>query len=167
MTDESGHLGRGIWATDRNGDLQLVAHTGMYLEPTPNLGGTIASLRMHAGGSSDNGYLAALNDAGLIAFSVEFSHGAEAVIVASLQEGDFDVDGDVDITDLNIVRNNFAWTFDIFDLNKVRNHFGEGPPTTSVPEPGAWSLAVIATLAGIGMARRRYGDMRFPGRRVR
>jgi len=65
--------------------------------------------------------------------------------------GDTDDDGDVDITDLNNVRNNFGsqgnpivgdtapfnGIVDITDLNNVRNNFGVGPGGSPVPEAGA------------------------------
>lgn len=80
--------------------------------------------------------------------------------------GDTDNDGDVDLNDLNGVRNNFgsfgepgatpgdAFPFDgivdLRDLNAVRNNFGVSASNaaTSVPEPGSWLLLTIA-LSGL------------------
>jgi hypothetical protein len=78
--------------------------------------------------------------------------------------GDTDGDGDVDLTDLNNVRNNFGGTtggdtdndgdVDLTDLNNVRNNFGATAGANSVPEPGTLALAAAA-LAGFGLFARR------------
>jgi hypothetical protein len=82
--------------------------------------------------------------------------------------GDTDLDGDVDLEDLNNVRNNFGDTglgdtnadgiVDLVDLNSVRNHFGDTAPSGAVPEPGGISLAVIALCccAGWRIRPRRF-----------
>lgn len=71
--------------------------------------------------------------------------------------GDVNGDGQVDLEDLNAVRNNFeGWgegdsTMDgkinIADLNLVRNHFGYGVQAAAVPEPSAGLLGVLALAA--------------------
>jgi hypothetical protein len=76
--------------------------------------------------------------------------------------GDFDADWDVDLDDLNAVRNAFgsagepgmpgdAYPFDgqvdLNDLNAVRNNFSGGA-SIAVPEPSTWALAgVLAAVA--------------------
>jgi glucose/arabinose dehydrogenase len=67
--------------------------------------------------------------------------------------GDTDGNGEVDIVDLNNVRNNFGaaglgdtnldGVVNIVDLNNVRNSFAAGP-TESVPEPGAVSMLLVS-----------------------
>lgn len=79
------------------------------------------------------------------------------------QPGDTDGDLDVDITDLNNVRNNFSGEglgdtdgdndVDITDLNNVRNNFGAGAPV-GVPEPGSAAL-VLCGLGAVMLLRRR------------
>ncbi|MDZ4779058.1 MAG: PEP-CTERM sorting domain-containing protein [Planctomycetia bacterium] len=79
------------------------------------------------------------------------------------QLGDTDGDLDVDITDLNNVRNNFSGEglgdtdgdldVDITDLNNVRNNFGAGAPV-GVPEPTS-AVLVLCGLGGVLLARRR------------
>ncbi len=87
------------------------------------------------------------------------------------QNGDTDGDGDVDLTDLNAVRNNFgtsgpiggtpgdAFPYDgsvtLSDLNGVRNNFGATPGAQGVPEPGSLGLAGIAVAAGLVFGWRR------------
>lgn len=75
---------------------------------------------------------------------------------AAAQPGDTDDDGDVDIEDLNNVRNQFGGAgeaivgdtdgnhvVDIVDLNNVRNYFGASE-FAAVPEPAGWTLALAA-----------------------
>jgi hypothetical protein len=77
--------------------------------------------------------------------------------------GDADFDGDVDLEDLNLVRNNFGLPFpgdtdlsgtvDLADLNFVRNAFGSS--VQAVPEPSTMAAAGMIALVGI-LARCRY-----------
>jgi hypothetical protein len=79
------------------------------------------------------------------------------------QPGDTNGDGQVDIVDLNNVRNNFGSenppvgdtngdnVVDITDLNAVRNNFGAGSPA---PEPSA-VVMLVCGLGGLAIARRR------------
>ncbi len=80
--------------------------------------------------------------------------------------GDTDSDGDVDLNDLNNVRNNFGANglgdtdgdtdVDLNDLNNVRNNFGATPGgANAVPEPGAASLAVVMLAVGGALLHRR------------
>lgn len=80
--------------------------------------------------------------------------------------GDTDLDGDVDIDDLNNVRNNFGAAslgdtndddaVNIDDLNNVRNNFdlSIGAPT-SVPEPPAVGLLLLTAIGAVLGRRRR------------
>ncbi len=103
---------------------------------------------------------------GRIGGSLRFDVGAG-------QSGDTDLDGDVDIVDLNNVRNNFDEAgegiagdtapfdgmVDINDLNHVRDNFGSSLFTagglTAVPEPATAGLAVCGLIALAGYRHRR------------
>ncbi len=91
--------------------------------------------------------------------------------------GDADLDGNVDLADLNVIRNGFGaaadWSggdFDgdgsvgLNDLNAVRNHFGasrQAPVGTPVPEPAGLLLgAVTAVFASTQNMIRRVGSRR-------
>lgn len=68
--------------------------------------------------------------------------------------GDTDDDGDVDLDDLNNVRNNFGGSedgdadgdndTDLDDLNAVRNNFGATSGASALPEPTSAALLAIA-----------------------
>jgi len=84
--------------------------------------------------------------------------------------GDTNGDGRVDIDDLNNVRNNFGasappdppgdtnadGTVNIDDLNNVRNNFGAmAAAASNVPEPGGWTIGVLAWLGTLTIGARR------------
>ncbi len=83
-------------------------------------------------------------------------------IIEGAQDGDTDNDGDVDLNDLNNVRNQFGsfgfpvlgdtYPFDgdvdLDDLNAVRNYFGTAG-ASAAPEPAAWVIGVILCAAAI------------------
>lgn len=73
-------------------------------------------------------------------------------------------DGDIDLTDLNNVRNNFGGStggdmapidgiVDLYDLNMVRNYMGSVVPPQAVPEPSAALLACLG-VTGLAIYRR-------------
>jgi hypothetical protein len=89
--------------------------------------------------------------------------GRASVVRSDHILGDADFDGDVDLEDLNLVRNNFGLPFpgdtdlsgtvDLADLNFVRNAFGSS--VQAVPEPSTMVVAGMFALACI-LARCRY-----------
>lgn len=81
--------------------------------------------------------------------------------------GDADGDDDVDLDDLNAVRNGFGGNglgdvdgdldVDLDDLNAVRNHFGE-TGANPVPEPSTLLLTIGFAIAATAGTRRRRRD---------
>ncbi len=106
---------------------------------------------------SRNGAFAALAVSGLPSgFSLETLYddvAHQAVLVVAGMPGDTNADGQVNLVDLNTIRNNFGavgeqlvgdldhdGAIGLSDLNSVRNNFGA---VASVPEPAAWLLTSI------------------------
>jgi len=97
-------------------------------------------------------------DAGVASSSAVFTVVGDGSV--ETQPGDANGDGKVDLTDLNLVRNNFGsegegvpgdtppfdQKVDLGDLNAVRNHFGESLPA-AVPEPATGGTALLGALA--------------------
>ena len=79
-----GQFGRGVWVTDASGQLHLVAHSGMPFEVAPGDVRVVDLVKLSAGGSSADGQLAGLNDAGRLAFAASFTDGTEGVFVATV-----------------------------------------------------------------------------------
>lgn len=99
-------------------------------------------------------------DYALAAHEIQFLYENPGLALGeSRTPGDTDADGDVDLDDLNNVRNTFGQTgdplgdanhdgvVDLDDLNAVRNHFGTAG-AAAVPEPPAFKIIMIA-LVGI------------------
>lgn len=91
------------------------------------------------------------------------------LVLHSLQTtGDTDGDQDVDLADLNNVRNHFGGTglgdangdnlVNLQDLNDVRNHFGFVGGAQSVPEPPAFLLVAMSLFAATIWRRSRPGQ---------
>jgi arylsulfatase A len=96
---------------------------------------------------------------------VDYSLPENQTAIPQLRQlyGDANLDGVVDLTDLNIVRNNFGnfgigdvnydGVVNLNDLNVVRNNFG-ATQSESVPEPSAVALSAISVLMALVFARR-------------
>lgn len=117
-----------------------------------------------SGGTSVFGDLLALTDTDFYFAWVDFTNPL-SLDAAPNVPGDTDGDRDVDLNDLNNVRNNFGGVappigdtdgdndVDLDDLNAVRNNFGAVAGSNSVPEPATWALA-FAGMAAFAMWRR-------------
>jgi MYXO-CTERM domain-containing protein len=116
------------------------------------------------GGTSIFGDLLELTDTDFYFAWIDFTNPLSPDATTPGVLGDTDDDGDVDLTDLNNVRNNFGSAgtpvlgdtntdglVDLTDLNNVRNNFGASAP---VPEPATWALGLVG-LAALGWMRRR------------
>ncbi|MEM8781301.1 MAG: choice-of-anchor tandem repeat NxxGxxAF-containing protein [Planctomycetota bacterium] len=165
---------QGLFATDADGQLRLVARTGDPFDLDPDPGVTdlkaIEFIEIVSNAGGGDGRPTGLNDAGQLAFYLDFGLGQSGVFRANLSAaavpGDFDSSGQVEQGDLNLVLNNWgsdrgAWAnagglvstqVDQEELNAVLNNWGAtaAPSFTanpSVPEPAVAALAGLAALA--------------------
>ena len=152
-------------ATFASGD--VAARTMLSYEFDSASGKFIIQSRLDAaieGGTSIFGDLLELTDTDFYFAWIDFTNPLSPDATTPGVLGDTDDDGDVDLTDLNNVRNNFGSAgtpvlgdtntdglVDLTDLNNVRNNFGASAP---VPEPATWALGLVG-LAALGWMRRR------------
>jgi hypothetical protein len=171
----------GIWVTDPNGVLTLIARRGNLYDinddPLIDELRTISSVSLCSGGGDGVDSSTRFNDAGQLVFWLGFTDGSEGFFVASIQAaltGDLNGDGFVGITDLNIVL--AAWNqnvppgnpladpsgdgfIGIEDLNVVLGNWNAGTPPgdyapgDAIPEPVA--ALIITACAPLILRRRR------------
>lgn len=137
-------------------ELNLISSTSFNTGVQVLLGNILA-----AGGEQDLVLTFVTEDGDILEGTVEYGS------LTTGQIGDTDEDGDVDLTDLNAVRNNFgssgapglpgdAFPFDgvvdLGDLNGVRNNFG-ATGSAAVPEPASAILG-LGALVGLSLFRR-------------
>jgi hypothetical protein len=151
----------GIWATDHEGQQQLIARKGDELELAPGDLRTISDLSFVGIAANSNGWPSAFNDLGQLAFWASFTDGTQGVFVSNKVAhipGDFNNDRTVDAADYVVWRKTDgtqggydAWrshfgTSLFTDSGSVGDPLGASAESLSaaVPEPGA---AVLFTLA--------------------
>jgi hypothetical protein len=141
---------RGIWATDANGDLQLIARTGDQLEVAPGDSRTLAELDFVSVSNNSDGRRSAFNNVGQLAFWASFTDGSQGVFVSNkvaIVPGDFNHDGTVDSADYVVWRKTDGTQagYDAWRAN-FGNSLGVGsgsvlpsaePLSAAVPEPAA------------------------------
>ena len=146
----------GIWATDPNGLLQLIARTGDEMEVAPSDFRTITSFSFRGGSGTEDGRASSFNDRGQLAFLAAFADGSAGVFVSNLVAhlpGDFNNDGTVDAADYVVWRKNDGTQagYDAWRANFGAS-LGPGsgstlpsaePLSTAVPEPPAVLFASI------------------------
>ncbi len=167
----------GIWATDSDGLLKLIAREGDLFnisnDPFAEDLRTISFVSLITNSDEENGQRTSLNNTGQLAFRLGFTDGQGGIFVANLglprSPADFDLDGDVDDADFGLAfaaftgPGNGPTSNPLADLDSDGDvddaDFGlafaafTGPGSVSnVPEPGA-----LAMLVGLGLltARRR------------
>jgi hypothetical protein len=75
---------RGIWATDPDGQLQLIARTGDALQIAPGDSRTIDYLAFVGGSGNEDGRPSGFNDFGQLAFVAQFTDGSSGIFVSNL-----------------------------------------------------------------------------------
>ena len=114
----------GIWATDSNGALQLIARTGSPLEVAPGEFRTIGELAFVGITGNSDGRASGFNNLGQLVFWARFTDGSQGVFVSSAVAhlpGDFNDDGTVDAADYVVWRKNDGTQI---DYDKWRANFG-------------------------------------------
>ncbi len=174
----------GIWATDQNGALHLIAREGDPLEVLANEIRTISELRFLGGSGNGDSRPSGFNNVGQLAFYAQFTDESSGVFVsnrvANLPEpqilpGDYNGDDTVDAADYVLWRKtlgqivplgtaadgNGDGTIDPEDYNVWRTNFGNSRPGSAassppaVPEPSGKLLLVVAF--GIALTWMRNG----------
>jgi hypothetical protein len=143
---------QGIWATDLNGTLRLIAREGDQFEVAPSDLRTIATLKFAGNTGNEDGRASGFNDAGQIAFSAFFTDGSSGVfvsnVVANSLPGDFNSDGIVDAADYVVWRNTSSsdqtkyntWRANFGRTGLLNNAAASATGALEIPEPFSHSL---------------------------
>ena len=169
-TDVDSSNNTGVWASDRNGNIQLIVRAGDLFDvnddPLIEDLRTVLFARLMGGSGGEDGRPTSFNNAGQLAIDIEFTDGYGGIFVASVGiPGDLDGDGFVGINDLNIVLSNWNQNVPpadpladlsgdgfvgIDDLNAVLSNWNAGTPPAihaNIPEPGTMAALGLTGLA--------------------
>jgi hypothetical protein len=85
LTDSEGaSAGRGIWATDRSGDLQLIVRSGDLMEVAPGDFRTIGGIEIAPDRTGNgDGRPSYFNNRGQLAFAARFTDGTAGIFVSN------------------------------------------------------------------------------------
>ena len=159
----------GLFATDSDGNLRLIARTGdtFDIDAAPDATDlqVISHIDMVSGSGGGDGRPTSLNDEGQLAFQLAFRRGQSGIFLASLMAtllGDYSGNGIVDAADYTVWADNFGSTtnlaadgngdgvVDAADYTIWADNFGSSNTSaiTTVPEPAAglfalWCLSLI------------------------
>jgi hypothetical protein len=154
----------GIWASDPEGALQLIARTGSPLEVAPGVLRTISDVQFVGFTGNSDGRASGFNNLGQLVFWARFTDGSQGVFVSNTVAhlpGDFNNDLTVDAADYVVWRKDDGTPigYDTWRANFGRTLFtGNGSEATgstssfadrfaAVPEPASILLAA----AGLGV----------------
>jgi len=150
LNSSSGAINFGIWAEDLTGVLRLIVRTGDLLDVDDGPGTDFRTINSLAFSGSVDELAPAdgFNNLGQLAFTARFTDGSGGVfvsdLVATLPNGDFDDDNDVDGSDF------LTWQRTLGDSDSLALwEAGFGLPIGSVaagvavPEPSALALLVL------------------------
>jgi hypothetical protein len=157
---------RGIWATDRDGALQLIARTGDLVEVAPGDFRTLGSIDFIPVSANSDGRRSAFNNVGQLAFWASFTDGSQGVFVSNevaTVPGDFNFDGTVDAADYAAWRNGLGTVYTHSHYDIWRANFGTSlgpgsgsalpsaePLSAAIPEPtSAWLITLAAAVCGV------------------
>jgi hypothetical protein len=73
----------GIWATDLDGNLKLIARESAPLEVSPGVFKTVAQLSFHSGTNNEDGRPRGFNNLGQVVFQASFTDGSQGIFVSS------------------------------------------------------------------------------------
>jgi hypothetical protein len=158
----------GIWATNEDGVLQLIARKGSLLEVAPGDSRTISDLGFVTDSGNSDGRPSAFNDLGQLVYWARFTNGTQGVFVSNVVAhlpGDFNNDGTVDVADYVVWRQGLGTIYEQDDHDLWRANFGRsldvvsgvatGVASVAVPEPVSIVLAASALGALFLRSRRR------------
>jgi hypothetical protein len=151
---------RGIWATNPDGALQLIARTGDQIEVAPGDFRTLNSLDFVALSGNGDNRRSAFNNFGQLAFWASFTDGSQGVFVSNVVArlpGDFNTDVTVDAADYVIWRKNFSGDQAMYDAWRANfgSSLGPGsgsalpsaaPLSAAIPEPAMVPTLLMALL---------------------
>lgn len=137
-----------IYATDLEGDVQIIARTGQLFDVNDDP--LLEDLR-----TLDQVTLNGFTDHGELLFNATFADGSSGLFTAGVDAidripGDFNFDGMVDAADYTTWRDGLGTRFDQADYTTWVNNFGAtgSSPASAVPEPSACLLLLLVAYGG-------------------
>ena len=176
---------RGIWATDRNWRLRLIARAGDQLEVAPGDFRTLSDINFSSASGNSDGRSSGFNNLGQLVYWASFMDGSQGVFVSNTVAyvpGDFDRDGSltpadiqamlVALTDLNAYETaqglsdtalvalgdlNGDHALTNVDIQSLLDLLvgSGGGGSPSVPEPASVLLAACGFIGFVAFAHRR------------
>ncbi|MEM6853982.1 MAG: choice-of-anchor tandem repeat NxxGxxAF-containing protein, partial [Planctomycetota bacterium] len=167
----------GLWATDLNGDLQLIVREGdvIDVDNDPNVEDlrTISTINFFSNPADEEGRQSPFNNQGQLAFGLAFTDLTSGLFVADTIAtllGDYNGNGTVDAADYTVWADNFGSTtnlaadgnhdgvVDAADYTIWADNFGSGNASaislSTIPEPAS-GLVLFGMVLATGRRLRR------------